>query len=464
MHNDFLLTNDTAKELYHSYASLIPIIDYHCHINPKEIAENRQYKNLSQLWFENDHYKWRLMRANGVDEYYITGNASDREKFQKYAETLEKAVGNPLFHWSHMELKKYFGYEGILNGKTAEEVWVHCNKFFNQNSINVRNIIESSNVSLICTTDDPTDELIYHDMIKRDNSCKVKVLPAWRPDKVINLENNSFNDYINKLADISRISIKDFDDLTTALLKRMDYFSLMGCKVSDHGLKEIPFVPASKLEIEEIFDKRLNCINLTQQEILKYKTEMLLFFGREYHNRNWVMQLHFGAKRDNNTKMFDILGPDTGYDCIGKNVDLDMLSDFLNELCSTDMLPKTILYSLNPNDNVTINTIIGCFQSGCAKGKLQHGSSWWFNDNKKGIKEQLESLSSIGLLGNFIGMLTDSRSFLSYVRHEYFRRIFCNLVGTWVEDGEYPYDMNSLSELIKNVSYYNSVKYFEFEL
>lgn len=464
MDEDFLLSADMAKKLYHECAAQMPIIDYHCHISPKEIAEDRKFDNIAQIWLGGDHYKWRQMRSNGVEERYITGDASDREKFQKWAETLELAIGNPLYHWSHLELKRYFGYDGYLNGETAEEVWQLCNAKLQENGMSVRNLIRQSNVSLLCTTDDPIDTLEWHKIIAEDESFDVQVLPAWRPDKAMNLEKPDYLDYLKKLSKVSGIEIKDFASLQTALSKRMDFFASRGCSVSDHALEYVMYQPASEVETDAILAKRMAGETITKAEELKFKTMFMLAVGREYHRRGWVMQIHYGCKRDNNVRLYKELGPDTGFDCIYNYAPSAELADFLNGLNSTDQLPKTILYSLNPTDNAAIGTIIGCFQDSAAIGKIQQGSAWWFNDNKTGMTEQMTSLANLGLLGNFIGMLTDSRSFLSYTRHEYFRRIICELIGGWVENGEYPADEKTLEKIVKGISYNNAVRYFNFDL
>lgn len=464
MDKDFLLSTDTAKELYHGVAANVPILDYHCHINPQEIAEDRKFENITQVWLGGDHYKWRQMRSNGVDEYYITGDAPDREKFQKWAETLEKAIGNPLFHWSHLELQRYFGYTGILNSETAEEVWNLCNAKLQEDSMSVRNLIKQSGVTLICTTDDPADDLSWHKVIAADDTFDVKVLPAWRPDKAMNLEKPDYADYLKKLGEAAQMEIKTFADLKEALKKRLAFFESMGCRASDHALEYVMYVPASDEELEAIFAKRVNGEAITREEELKFKTAFMLFVGREYARMGWAMQLHYGCKRDNNVTMYNKLGPDTGYDCINNYAPSSQTADFLNALISTNELPKTIIYSLNPNDDEAIGTILGCFQNSDAVGKIQQGSAWWFNDNKTGMIKQMTSLANLGLLGNFIGMLTDSRSFLSYSRHEYFRRILCDLIGTWVENGEYPKDMKNLEKIVKGISYNNAVRYFGFDL
>ena len=462
MDKDFLLETETAQKLYHEYAAKMPILDYHCHINPQEIAEDRKFENITQVWLGGDHYKWRQMRSNGVEEKYITGDASDREKFQEWAETLEKAIGNPLYHWSHLELQRYFGYYGALNGETAEEVWNLCNAKLQEDGMSARNLIRQSNVTLVCTTDDPVDSLEWHEKIAADESFEVQVLPAWRPDKAMNLEKPDYLDYLKKLEEVSEVKIDSFAALIQALKVRMDYFAARGCSVSDHGLEYVMYAPASAEEIEAIFAKRLRGENVSRQDELQFKTAYMVALGREYHKKNWVMQLHYGVKRDNNSAIFRKLGPDAGIDCINNYAPSSEMADYLNALASTDELPKTILYSLNPTDNAAIGTIIGCFQSEETRGKIQQGSAWWFNDNKQGMINQMVSLANLGLLGNFIGMLTDSRSFLSYTRHEYFRRIMCNLIGGWVENGEYPADEKVLGRMVQDISYNNAVRYFGF--
>lgn len=463
MDEDFLLSTETAKKLYHEYAEVMPILDYHCHLNPQEIYEDRKFDNITQVWLGGDHYKWRQMRSNGVEERYVTGDASDREKFQKWAETLEMAIGNPLYHWSHLELKRYFGYDGYLNGETAEEVWNLCNEKL-QGGLSARQLIKMSNVTLVCTTDDPVDSLEWHQKIKADESFDVQVLPAWRPDKAVALEKKDYLDYLARLGEVSGIKVDSFENLLAALKKRMDYFAENGCTVSDHGLEYVMYNSADAREIEKIFAKRLAGEAVSREEELKFKTACMVALGREYAKKGWVMQLHYGVKRDNNVSVFTKLGPDTGVDCISNHTPSAELADFLNALAVTDELPKTIIYSLNPVDNAAIGTVIGCFQNADAVGKMQQGSAWWFNDNKTGMIEQMTSLANLGLLGNFVGMLTDSRSFLSYTRHEYFRRIMCELVGGWVENGEYPADYKTLEKIVKGISYNNAVRYFGFPL
>ena len=460
MDENFLLDSPTAIKLYHEFSKDLPIIDYHCHISPKEIYEDVKFENITQVWLGGDHYKWRQMRSNGVEEQYVTGNASARDKFQKWAETLEKAIGNPLYHWSHLELQRYFDYHGILNGDTAQEVWDICNAKLQEEGMSARGLIKQSNVEVVCTTDDPIDSLEWHQKIKADETFDVQVLPTWRPDKAMNIEKVDYLDYIAKLEEVSEMKISSFETLCQALEKRLDFFVDCGCKITDHGLDYVMYQPCSLDEVESIFETRLKGVDLTQAEILKYKTMILLFLGKAYHLRNMTMQLHFGVRRDLNKRIFNRFGPDAGIDAINDLSPAGQLAEFLNAL--GDNLPKTILYSLNPIDNAAIGTIIGCFQDSSCIGKIQHGSAWWFNDNKTGMIEQMTSLANLGLLGNFIGMLTDSRSFLSYTRHEYFRRILCHLIGTWVENGEYPDDEKSLKTIIQGISYYNAKRYFEF--
>ena len=460
MDKDFLLSNEISKKLYHEYSSVMPIIDYHCHINPQEIAEDKKFENITQVWLGGDHYKWRQMRSNGVEEKYITGDATDREKFQKWAETLEKAIGNPLYHWSHLELQRYFGYEGALNGETAEEVWNLCNEKLK--TMSARSIMKDSNVTLICTTDDPIDDLRYHIAIKEDETFDIQVLPTWRPDRALAIEKDDFADYIKELSKVSEVEVKDFATWKEAITNRMEFFHEVGCRISDHGLLYIPYVEATEEEVNAILVKALNGEKVSEREELQFKTACMLYVGAKYSELGWAMQLHFGVTRNNNTRMFNKLGADTGFDGIYNRVSIDQLSSYLDALNKEEKLPKTILYSLNPVDNAAIGVLIGCFQEAGVCGKIQQGSAWWFNDHKTGMIEQMTSLGNLGLLGNFIGMLTDSRSFLSYTRHEYFRRIMCELIGTWVENGEYPNDEKVLEKLVKNISYNNAMNYFGF--
>ena len=461
MDKDFLLSTESAQNLFHQYAEHMPILDYHCHINPREIAEDRKFDNITQVWLGGDHYKWRQMRSNGIDEKYITGDSTDREKFQKWAETLEKLIGNPLYHWSHLELQRYFGYTGHLCGETAEEVWNLCNEQL-RSKWSVRSLIKASSVTLICTTDDPVDSLEWHKKIAEDPTFDVQVLPAWRPDKAMNVEKPDYASYLAKLSQTSGVQIRDFASLKEALSNRLDFFHSMGCRVSDHALEYVMYVPAGEVELDAIMAKSLNHEPISKDEELKFKTAFMLFVAKEYNKLGWAMQLHYGCKRDNNAYMFEQIGPDTGYDCINNYAPSAQMADFLNALSATNEIPKTIIYSLNPNDDASIGTILGCFQSPKTAGRLQQGSAWWFNDHFKGMTDQMTSLANLGCFGNFIGMLTDSRSFLSYTRHDYFRRILCRLLGSWVEEGMYPADMKALETIVKDICYNNAVNYFGF--
>lgn len=458
---DFLLETETAKRLFHEYAENMPIIDYHCHLNPKEIYEDMKYNNITEVWLGGDHYKWRQMRSNGVEEKYITGDASDKDKFIKWAETLEMAIGNPLYHWSHLELKKYFGYEGYLSSETAEEVWELCNDKLKNGDLSARKLIEVSNVDVICTTDDPVDSLEWHKKIKEDNF-SVRVLPTWRPDKALHIEKDSFSDYLHTLSAVSGVEIKDFDSLIEALKIRMDFFVENGCKVSDHGLEYIMYENYTDNEVNEILKKKLNGNQLSETEQRKFKTAFMVAMGKEYAKKNLVMQLHYGVIRDLNKRIFNALGADAGIDAVNNYSSSVETGRYLNALAEENLLPKTIIYPLNSSDFDAVGTIIGCFQDSDTIGKVQHGSGWWFNDNKTGMINQMTSLANLGLLGNFIGMLTDSRSFLSYTRHEYFRRIMCNLIGNLVENGEYPEDEKSLKKIVEGISYKNAKRYFGF--
>ncbi len=459
MDRDFLLSTDTARRLYHDVAADLPIIDYHCHLSPREIWEDRRFENITQVWLGGDHYKWRLLRAMGVEERFITGDAPDREKFQHWAETLALAVGNPLYHWSHLELKNYFGYEGALNGDTAREVWdLTAEKL---KGMSARQLIRDSNVEALCTTDDPADSLEWHEKLAACDF-EVKVLPAFRPDRATGVEKEDYVNYLQQLSAAAGLEIKTYGNLKEALSHRLEFFHAHGCRVSDHGMDAVPFAPAPEEELEALFARRLSGETLTPREVKQLRTGLLLFLGREYARLGWVMQLHFGVIRNNSIRLFRALGPDAGLDSIGGQADLTELAAFLNALDETDQLPKTIVYSLNPNDNAPIDAILGCFQGGGVPGKLQHGSAWWFNDHEAGMREQLSGLAAQGMLAVFVGMLTDSRSFLSYARHEYFRRILCDLLGSWVESGRYPPDDAALRSVVEGVCVGNARRYFGF--
>lgn len=460
MDESFLLSTETAEQLYHDYASYLPVIDYHCHVNPQEIAEDRKADNITQLWLGGDHYKWRLMRACGIPENEITGDADDKTKFLRFAEVLPRAVGNPVYHWAHLELKRYFGFDGALTPETAEEVWTLAEEKLK--NLSVREIIKQSNVEVIVTTDDPIDDLKWHKQLADDSSFNVKVLPGWRPDKAMNIEKPDFTDYISKLAEVSAIEIKSFANLKAALKGRLEFFAENGCVVSDHGMDFVMHSPATDEEIESILAKKFAGEALTNDEVTKFKYAVLVYLGREYSRLGWILQIHYGAVRNTNTRMFEKLGPDTGYDCIGNSGNAFSISALLNELEVTNELPKTILYSLNPNDDAMLQTVAGCFQQEGVRGKVQHGSAWWFNDTKPAMQRQLESFASETVLGNFVGMLTDSRSFLSYTRHEYFRRILCEIIGNWVENGELPNDIDTLGQIVADISYNNARNFFGF--
>lgn len=460
MDENFLLGNDTAVNLYHKYAKDMPIIDYHCHLNPKEIFENKRFKNITEVWLYGDHYKWRAMRSNGIDEKYITGDGTDYEKFIAWAKTLPMAIGNPLYHWTHLELQRFFGIYEVLNEKTAPEIWEKTNGLLNGEGFGARDLIKKSNVEIICTTDDPVDSLEYHLKLKECKDFDVKVLPAFRPDKGVNINKQTFVPWIEKLGQVSGKAINSYDEFIEALKGRINFFHSVGCRVSDHALDSVVYAEGSKEEVGKIFLKALKGETLTVEEVSKYKTDVLKFLGENYAKLGWTMQYHIAAMRDNNTKMFNKLGPDTGFDSINDESIAYPLSRILDSLEMEDLLPKTILYTLNPKDNFVLGTMLGNFQGTTAPGKIQFGSAWWFNDHKDGMIEQMKSLANLGLLSRFVGMLTDSRSFLSYTRHEYFRRILCNLIGEWVENGEYPNDMEFLGSIVKNISYNNAKEYF----
>lgn len=462
MGNNFLLMTPTAQTLYHDYAAGMPIVDYHCHVNPREIFEDKHFANITEAWLSGDHYKWRLMRSNGVDEHYITGDAPARDKFQKFAEALPRAIGNPMYHWCHLELKTYLGYEGVLNGDTAQEVWDLSCKVLQRPEMGVRGLIEMSNVRFIGTTDDPTDSLNWHEKIAKDDSFQTIVAPSFRPDKALNIEKDGWKEYISSLSDASGIAINGIDTLERALRSRMEHFDKHGCRASDHGLDYIFYCEAGRDEVNAIVEKALAGQSVTTAEAEAFKTALLMFCAGEYVRMGWAMQIHFNCLRNPNSTMFAQLGPDTGFDCMGSH-DPTAIAKLLDALYSSCRLPKTVLYSLNGKDNAFLDSIIGAFQGIEVVGKIQHGSAWWYNDTKQGMIDQLTSLSNLGILGNFIGMLTDSRSFLSYTRHEYFRRILCNLIGGWIEDGEYPADIQTVGKLVQDICCNNAMHYFGLE-
>ncbi len=464
IHEDFLLQTNAAKELYHKHAAKMPIIDYHCHLNPAYIANDHQFDNLGQIWLEGDHYKWRAMRTNGVDERYCTGkDTSDWEKFEKWAETVPYTMRNPLYHWTHLELKTAFGVEEILSLKTAKKIYDICTEKLRTPEFSARGLLKKFNVETVCTTDDPVDSLEHHLALKKEGF-EIKVLPAWRPDKAMAVENPAeYRTYVEKLSKVSGVTINKFSDLIEALRKRHDFFASVGCKLSDHGIEEFYAEPYTQTEIESIFNKVYGGTKLSKEEILKFKSAMLYEGAVMDWEKGWTQQFHYGPIRNNNTRMFRKLGPDTGFDSIGDFTVAKNMSRFLDRLDVENKLAKTIIYNINPRDNDLVATMIGNFQDGSVPGKIQFGAAWWFLDQKTGIEAQLTSLSNMGLLSRFVGMLTDSRSFLSYPRHEYFRRIVCNLIGNDVENGLLPAsEMEFLGKMVENISYYNAKNYFDF--
>lgn len=460
---DFLLTNDFAKTLYHQYAKDLPIIDYHCHLSPQDIAGDRQFENLTKVWLEGDHYKWRAMRTLGIDEKYITGNGSDEDKFKQWAITVPYTMRNPLYHWTHLELKRYFGVDQVLTPDSADSIYRQCSEQLGQNGNTTRGLLTRMKVEVVCTTDDPADTLEYHQQIKRSGFATT-ILPTFRPDKAYAVENPvTYNAYLEKLSAAAGVTISSFSSLIAALENRIEFFHSLGCKLSDHGLEQLYF-PEDKqaFSAETIFARLLKKEVLTKPEIQYIKYATLIELGRRYHQKGWTQQFHLGALRNTNERMLRILGPDTGFDSIGDYTQAVALSRFLNELDSTNQLAKTILYNLNPGDNEVMGTMIGNFNDGSIRGKIQFGSAWWFLDQKDGMEKQINALSNMGLLSCFIGMLTDSRSFLSFPRHEYFRRILCNLIGRDVTNGELPADEKWLGKIVSDICYHNAKNYFNF--
>ena len=452
INDSFMLKNETAKTLY-GFAKDMPIIDYHCHLNPRMIAEDYRFRNLADLFLGGDHYKWRQMRTYGVDEYYITGGASDYEKFQKFAEVVPFMIGNPIYHWTHLELKRYFDVDEALTPESAERIWNHCNALLASDGYTAKGLIERSNVKAVCTTDDPADDLRYHKAI-RESGFSVKVLPTFRPDKVLNIDKETFLPYMQANG------LKTYEEVRDFLCDKVKFFHENGCRLSDHALDRMFY----KLgDAEAVFNKAINGEPITDDEAEIYKTDLLLLCAKCYTEAGWTMQLHMGALRNNNGRMYAALGADTGFDSINDGPVAEQLSALLNSMDQTNSLPKTILYNLNPKDNYTLATMLGNFQAAPFKGKIQFGSGWWFNDQRDGMEAQLKALANLSLLPCFVGMLTDSRSFVSYPRHEYFRRILCNLLGTWVEDGEYPADMEALKKIVQAVCFNNADTYFGFD-
>ncbi|NLN40426.1 MAG: glucuronate isomerase [Clostridiales bacterium] len=461
MDENFLLLSETAIRLYHDYAKDMPIYDYHCHLSPKEIWENKQYNNITELWLYGDHYKWRAMRANGIEEKYITGNGDDFEKFKKWASTVPYTIGNPLYHWTHLELRRYFGIYELLNEDTAEVVWNKANEMLKTEDFTPRGLIKKSNVKLIGTTDDPLDDLKYHEKIQTLDDFDVKVVPTFRPDKGVDINKDTFKDWVDRLEEIVGKEINSFDEYLAALEERINYFHQRGCRLSDHGFEYVPYQEADSKKLDEILRKGRNQEDISLEEEDAFKTAVMVFLGKLYAKLGWTMQLHIGAMRNNNTRMFRQIGPDTGFDSIHDHNIAYNLSRFLDALDVENALPRTILYTLNPKDNYVLASMAGNFQGDGIPGKIQFGSAWWFNDQKDGMEEQMKVLANVGLLTRFIGMLTDSRSFLSYTRHEYFRRILCNIIGEWAENGEVPKDMNFLGKIIQDICFNNAKNYFQ---
>ena len=467
MDENFLLQSETAKKLYHEHAAKMPIIDYHCHLIPKMVADDHRFKSITEIWLGGDHYKWRAMRSNGVEERFCTGtDTTDWEKFQKWAETVPYTFRNPLYHWTHLELKTAFGIDKLLNPETAREIYDACNdKLLNDPNMTARGLMRRYNVETVCTTDDPVDTLEYHKAV-RDSGFEIKMLPTWRPDKAMAVEDPAeFRAYVEKLSEMSGVTISKFSDMIDALQKRHDFFEEMGCRLSDHGIEEFYAADYTDAEIEAIFDKVYGGKVLTGEEIHKFKSAMMIVFGEMDYNSGWTQQFHYGAIRNNNSKMFKLLGPDTGFDSIGEFNTAKSCAKYLDRLNSRGKLTKTIIYNLNPCANEVIATMLGNFQDGSIPGKIQFGSGWWFLDQKDGMQKQMNALSLLGLLSRFVGMLTDSRSFLSYPRHEYFRRTLCNLVGDDIEKGELPYtgyEEKRVNQMIEDICYNNAKNYFKF--
>jgi glucuronate isomerase len=466
MSEDFLLQTETAKRLYHDFAENMPIFDYHCHLPVAEIAANKTFENLTDIWLRGDHYKWRAMRANGIPERLITGDSSDFEKFQAWAATVPKTLCNPLYHWTHQELKCYFGLSGkLLNPETAEEIYTKCSAMLRTSDFSTRRILERMDVRVVCTTDDPADSLEDHLKLKAERRFTIKVLPAFRPDKALGVESpTDFNKWVDRLEASAGIAVNNYDSFLEALRRRHDFFHQTGCRLSDHGIEHPFAVNCTAKEVNNVFKKARQGKKPTPAETLKYKSALMLELAKMDAEKGWTQQFHFGALRNINSRAMAALGPDTGYDTIGDFEMARSLSRFLDTLDRNDRLAKTILYVMNPRDNEVVAATIGCFQDGSLPGKMQFGSAWWFNDQKDGIERQLNTLSNMGLLSRFVGMLTDSRSFLSYPRHEYFRRVLCNLLGNDVENGELPEEMELLGGMVKDICFRNAVAYFGIEV
>ena len=461
INDNFLLENKFAEELYHNYSKNQPIIDYHNHLSPQFIAEDKIFDNVTKVWINGDHYKWRAMRTLGINEQFITGTGSDKDKFLNWAKTVPYTMRNPLYHWTHLELARYFDIYDLLNEKSAEKIYDEASAKINSAEYSTRNLLKKVNAEFVCTTEDPIDTLEFHQQLAK-NPFETKVSTAFRPDRAILISNDGYNDYINTLGEKAGVSINTYADLCSALKNRIDYFDKNGCKLCDHGLDQVYFENYTESEVNAIFKKKRENGTLTNEEALKFQSAILFFLFETYHEFGWVQQLHLGALRNNNARMHRILGPDTGWDSIGDFSQAQKLSSFLNALDSKDKLTKTIIYNLNPADNEVMATMIGNFNDGSVKGKVQFGSGWWFLDQKDGMTKQLNALSNMGLISCFIGMLTDSRSFLSFPRHEYFRRILCNLLGDEIKRGELPNDMEWIGKMVSDISYHNAKEYFKF--
>ncbi|MBQ7573429.1 MAG: glucuronate isomerase [Clostridia bacterium] len=463
MDKDFMLHNDTAKKLYHEYAEDMPIFDYHCHLSPQEMYEDKPFSSITQIFLDGDHYKWRYMRSMGIEEKYMTGHRtgnqmSDYERFEAFCSSLQYAIGNPLYHWTHLELQRYFGIDTVCRKDTAREIFDRANAVIKEKNMSPSYLINSSNVAVIGTTDDPIDSLEWHKKIAQKGHINAKVIPSFRPDFMLNIEKPTFVPYIKKLSEVSGIEIKSYKDLVKAIYSRIEYFNSVGCRVSDHALDGVPYYEG--ISASDVFNKAMSGESLSDNEVKAYKSAMLIELAKKYKELDWAMQLHIGALRNNNNKMFKLLGADTGFDSIADYSIAEDLSHLLNAMEKTDNLPKTILYTLNPKDNYVIGTMLGNFQGAGKGGKIQFGSGWWFCDQRDGMTDQMRALANLGALNKFVGMLTDSRSFLSYTRHEYFRRIMCNILGTWVEDGEFPADYDTLETIVKGICFNNAKEYF----
>ena len=462
MDDNFMLNNETAAKLFNDYAKDMPIFDYHCHLSPQMMYEDKPFENITQIFLGGDHYKWRYMRSNGIDESYITGDKSDYDKFKAFCGCLQYAIGNPLYHWTHLELKRYFNVDEVVTAENCDTIWEKCNKVIKETKMSPSTLINQSNVAVLCTTDDPIDSLEYHKLIAEKGHIKAKVLPAFRPDRLINIEKTDFTDYIKALGNVCGMNIKNYDELITAVNERIDYFHNAGCRISDHALDGVPF--NRDYSADDVFVKKMNGENLSADEINAFKCETLIRLAKKYSELDWAMQLHIGALRNNNSAMFKKLGADVGFDSIADYEIAADLSTLLDAMECNDGLPKTILYTLNPKDNYVLATMLGNFQSAETAGKMQFGSAWWFNDQRDGMVEQMKALANLGALNKFVGMLTDSRSFLSYTRHEYFRRILCNMLGEWVENGEFPDDFDTLGKIVEDICFNNAKRYFNFEM